>query len=160
MQLGNRWSLVFETHLPLMSLTGRDAQLESPSCKKSKVPPRAARPSLGLKFPSPFQPGNHGDSGQMIGVRSMTGACKSWPPEPPKPKPTGFPDPSWVRQWAPDKESRGHVDTSWLHLRPPIFSARLNTAFHPFPGHSSGSLQARSSPRKASRCFPAFRSYY
>ena len=159
MQLGGRWSLVFETHLPLMSLTGRDAQLESPSCKKSKVPPRAARPSLGLKIPLSLSAWQE-DSGQMIGVRSMTGACKSCAPEPPKPKPTGFPDPSWVRQWAPDKESRGHVDTSWLHLRPPIFSARLNTAFHPFPGHSSGSRQARSSPRKASRCFPAFRSYY
>ena len=44
-----------------------------------------------------------------------------------------------------DKESRGHVDTSRLRLRIPIFSARLNTAFHPFPGHSSCSKQARSS---------------
>ena len=44
-----------------------------------------------------------------------------------------------------DKESRGHVDTSRLRLRIPIFSARLNTAFHPFPGHSWCSKQARSS---------------
>ena len=44
-----------------------------------------------------------------------------------------------------DKESRGHVDTSRLRLRIPIFSARLNTAFHPFPGHSWCSKQACSS---------------
>ena len=84
-------SLVFETHLPLMSLTGRDAQLESPSCKKCKVPPRAARPSLGLKIPLSLSAWKQGDSGQMIGVRSMTGACcKSYAPEPPKPKPNRF----------------------------------------------------------------------
>ena len=48
-------SLVFETHLPLMSLTGRDSKvLPAKSAKCRHEPPG---PGWALKFPSPFQPG-------------------------------------------------------------------------------------------------------
>ena len=96
------------------------------------------RPGLGLKTLLSLPPG-HLDTGQLMAA-VMTGVCIGV-------EPNRFSDLAHLGWWGgrSDKESRGHVDTSRLRLRIPIFSARLNTAFHPFPGHSWCSKQARSS---------------